>query len=150
MVQGESEIDEIELFLVVAQEVREVLFLKTAWAGQRGRFFRGQGKGRRGEVNPGVGGDLCYPQGHPGHLGIAAGEVKEGEGPGLLLQFAAQDVADFAMEEGVVLDAETVDVPLREKGVDGFRHGGRRGRRASGRHGRATRRSKSCAAWSRR
>ena len=66
VVQGESEIDEVELFLVVAQEVREILFLKTSRAGQRGGFLRGQGNGRRGEVNPSVGGYLCSPQGFRG------------------------------------------------------------------------------------
>jgi hypothetical protein len=42
------------------------------------------------------------------------------------------------MEERVVLDAETVDLPLREEGVDGFRHGGQKDLRAADRRGRAT------------
>jgi hypothetical protein len=42
------------------------------------------------------------------------------------------------VEERVVINAKTVNVPLREEGVDSFRHGGRRGHRVAGRLGRAT------------
>jgi hypothetical protein len=111
---------------------------KGARTGEFRDFVRGQRKGRRGKIDPGVGSHLGSAQGGRGQIGIAAGEVEEGEWFVALEQFVMEDLADFTVEERVVINAKTVNVPLREEGVDSFRHGGRRGHRVAGRLGRAT------------
>ena len=138
MMQGKSEINDAESFVIAAEEFGKVRFVQRAGASEFGNFVSRQGEGRRGKVDAGVSAHFGATQRGHGEIGIPAGQIEEGERPVAFEHFAAQDGTDLAMEERVVLDAEAVDLPLREEGVDGFRHGGQRGRRVAGRRGRAT------------
>lgn len=122
VVKGKTEVNKIKTISLYAEISPEILETKIPVAPELPRVSPGGIQRLSGKINSSVKLHRCFSQHPRGCPSIPRSQIQKPESAGRSRHFAPESRFDFAVMERVVLDAEAIDLPMREKISDRALH----------------------------